>query len=308
MRRLIRRVITLVLATLLCLTPITALVVLGWLTRKTAADVQSRLAVQPIDDWPRLFRAPPEIRTGWTKLFAGFFANLKAGIGALSVVLVVTLPFALTWQAGWIAGWENSFSKGYELAGLWPGVSIVAVVLAVPIFLFLPMLVVHHAVAGTVQAAVEWRRILSLVRSAGWRYVALTVGVALGWVGTFGVRALPVFAEQMSERVAEATPAGIQSYAFEFKLVATALLVVTLVAMRHFMVRTYVYAIRREATHRPTALGTVAVLGLIVPIWGFLVFLLFLAQFLNYGWTTWLNQPILMLPWFGILPPSELEP
>ena len=68
------------------------------------------------------------------------------------------------------------------------------------------------------------------------------------------------------------------------------------------MARVYVRAQRRLAAGR--SLGKIragVIFSIAGLIWAGIVFLIYVAQFLNYSWWSWLNQPVTMLPWIGII-------
>ena len=189
----------------LCLTPVTAVVVLGWLTRKTANDVEARLVGQAYHRPNLIFgTVRPNRWMTWQWLGAlagGLWLNFVVGIRAWIAVLVLLAPFELIWLASWFAGWENSFNKGYELSGVWPITSLAAVLLSLPVLTLVPMAIAHQAVQGRIASvtefahdlpldpcsrsslslvvAVDWDRMhwrLRRARAAGFRRALLTAG------------------------------------------------------------------------------------------------------------------------------------
>jgi hypothetical protein len=54
-----------------------------------------------------------------------------------------------------------------------------------------------------------------------------------------------------------------------------------------------------EMGRRSRILKSGLMLFLCSAAWLGLVLLVYVAQFLNYFWWNWINQPILMLPWLG---------
>ncbi len=289
----------------LCLTPVTAVIVLGWLTRKTARDVEARLT-------GKSFRRPKLVfgneRSGrwmigrWpTALLGGLFLNVAVGIRAWVAALLLMAPFEFVWLAGWFAGWENSFNKGYELSGVWPVISVAAVLLSLPVLAIVPMAIAHHAVRGRITCVIEFGMVFRLIRAAGLRYLWLTLLIALGSAGVFGARALPVFAEHFSGRVASGDPEQIHAFSWQFSLLMTALLFMGLLGVRSVMATTYA---RAQGNIETGQNGSLLVAGLVMlvamALWLSLVFLVYLSQFLNYNWWSWINQPVLMLPWLGV--------
>ncbi len=290
------------LLVVLCLTPATAVVALGWLTRKTAADIGWRLSGAGRTGWPNLVIGENAAASTWLqRWFGALAANLMAGLKAWLAVLLMTVPFALVWLTGWFAGWENSFNKGYENAGIWPGVSLLSVLLSVPIHVLLPMAIAHQARIGTVTAILDVGRIIRLVRAAGFSYLLLTALIAIGSVGVLGVRGITVFAEHIAPEVASGSAEAIGQFARRFAVTATALLVIGLIVVRHVVARIYAHAAGRLSSgERGGLIKTAIVLAMCAAIWLGLIFLVYFAQFLNYAWWSWLNQPVLMLPWLAV--------
>lgn len=288
-------------AIVMCLTPITALIFLGWLTRKTARDIAARQVGLKAAVWPRFVLAEAEASGNLLyRLLGSLVANLKAGATAWLGALVLTLPFSLVWMVGWQAGWENSFNKGYEFAGLWPLVSLGCVFASLPVLVMLPMAIAHQAVRVRFTAIFEARTIADRIRRAGWRYLVLTLLIAIGGIVVLGARALPTFAAKISPTVVSGNPEAIAAFAGQFRLVMTALLVVGLLVIRRAMAWCYGQAeIENDAGRRRSRLSFGLVLIACGIVWLGLVFLIYVAQFLGYFWWNWINQPMLMLPWVG---------
>jgi len=286
---------------LLCLTPLTAVVALGWLTRESARGVAVRLAGSRSIAQPRLVLGDAGLsRSLPYRLLGGLAANLLAGIRAWAGTLAFTLPFSLIAMVGWLTGWENSFNKGYEFAGLWPLVSIASALVSLPVLSILPMAIAHQAASGRFRSIFEVRRIAGLVPLAGWRYLALTVLIAIGSIGALGARVLPTFAEQIWPAVTSGYPDAASTFAGRFRLLTTSLLVVGLLVVRRTMAWCYAHAVTQSETgRRSSILKSGLILFLCSAAWLGLVFLVYVAQFLNYFWWNWFNQPILMLPWLG---------
>lgn len=293
----------LVLAVALCLNPLTAIIMLGWLTRKTRADIDARLGGQPLPRWPNLIVGEHGTDRGFAgRWFGGIGGNVAAGLKAWLGALVLTAPFSLVWFAAWTAGWENSFNKGYENAGLWPGTGLVAVLLSLPAWTLLPMAIAHQARTGQVLAVLDLPKIWRLVRASGFSYFGLTLLVAIGGIGVFGARALPVFAEHLSPELAGGSAEAFNAFSGRFTLIATVPLILWLVAIRNVMARVYANAQRcLEGGQRGRLITAVPVALLCGSIWLGLVFLIHVGQFLNYHWWGWLNQPVVMLPWLGVV-------
>ncbi|MCH9671044.1 MAG: hypothetical protein K0U93_06295 [Gammaproteobacteria bacterium] len=302
-RRSISRVIRLCLAVFFCLSPITALVTLGWLNRRTCADIDVRLARGELPEArPNMLFPEHGRKGGWRNLWGSpVYVNFASGIKLWLALACWTAPVGAAWCVGWMAGWEASFTKGYEVAGAWPFISLVAVMIAVPVFWLMPMIVAHQVAERRVGSAFELRRILNLVRAAGWRYAFLTILIALGCLGVFAARGLPVFAEHLSDRVASGLAEASAEFAAELRFAMTALLVIGLLLSRTIMARTYAHAVSANANGRQSGRFNFGLQGLLcASVWLAPIFVIYLAQFLNYHWWSWFNHPMLMLPWLGI--------
>ena len=287
----------------LCLHPVTAIIALGWLTRRMRCHIATFDGGEPALPMPGILMLnrseQPGIVTRW---IGGLFANIGAGLKALTAVLIFTLPFSALWYLGWFAGWENSFSKGYEQAFFWPALSFGAVVACALVLSLLPMAIAHQAARNRIAAILELRQILLLFRQTPWRNLGLLFMIAIGFAALLAVRALPTFASHLSERVAEGQPDAVAAYLMEVRLAATLLLFTGLLVLRWTMARVYARALERLAAGQRGGTVTAIICYLLSSaFWLVIIFTIFLAQFLNYNWFSWLNQPVLMLPWLGSL-------
>ena len=70
---------------------------------------------------------------------ASFVLNVKLGVGAIFNTWVLTLPACGLWLFAWYDGWNNSFTKGYEQAGVGPGTELLGVGLFIAAMLYVPM-------------------------------------------------------------------------------------------------------------------------------------------------------------------------
>ncbi len=188
MKRFLTFLLKYLIGILLCLTPITAVLVLGWTGRamqrsamKTwysqseTAGVTSFVQSMGVSDetshlvkWPNwmisqdfrrdlahVFAASMPLKRRVSSLFSALFgslwANLTLGIQLILNCWVVTLPACFLWLLGWWAGWENSFSKGYEQAWVGPTVALAGVALFIVAMIHLPLAQARQALTG------QWR-------------------------------------------------------------------------------------------------------------------------------------------------------
>ncbi len=313
--RLLRWVRDMIVGTLLCLTPVTALLALGWQMRAVSRRVDARWGGEtPAPGWlfgPR--------GSGWfSRLFGGLAANIRMGLLAFIGLAAVTLPFTVLWLGAWWAGWENSFNKGYEQSDVGPIVWMIGTVIALPVLAHLPLAVAHAAHEGRLSAFFEVRRIRSLASAAGWRIVWLALLGALLAVPFFGMRALPVFVEGIVPGFADMTTEGQAQVAFGFNLVGAALAFVLMLFFKLRAAAAYAVAAPRAASGRHAALwdghpaqsitprgrdpwrvSSTVWLLLASGIWLALPVLIVFGQFMNYAPALWLTHPIFLLPWAG---------
>jgi hypothetical protein len=304
-----------VIGTLVCMSPLTALLALGWLTRTMAATIRDR--------WDETQERPgwllgPRGTGGITRLLGGFAANIQLGIITFAGLAALSLPFTVLWFGAWWAGWENSFNKGYEQSAVGPSVWLLGTILALPLLTHLPFALAHAAHRQKLGAFFEWRRIRSVVASAGWRVPWLALlSVALA-VPFFGLRALPVFVEEMVPGFADMTPEGQLRVAGIFDWVSAGYAFLILLFLRHRAAVAYALAAPRAAAGRsagmwqghqaqsieplgrmPSRFASAVWLLIACIIWFGLPALIVMGQFMNYKPALWLTHPVFLLPWAG---------
>lgn len=282
--RLLRGVLDLAVGGLLCATPVTAVVALGWIARWMAAVHHGGA------------------RPGWVmgprgagvtvRLLGGLGANIAAGMRMLAGLAVWTLPFTALWLGAWWAGWDNSFNKGYEQAAVGPAIFLLGIVLALPLLTLLPYAVAHAAAEGRIGAFFALHRILRLARGAGWRGLVLAVLSLVAAVPLFGFAVLPVFVEEIVPGFATLPLAEQTVFADLFNLATAGYAFAALWLLRHRVARICV---------RDRAPGGLSVVWLALSgvVWGGLVVLIVVGQFMNYNAVRWITHPLYLLPWPG---------
>ena len=305
----------LAIGTLLCAGPVTSIIVLGWLTRRMGVTVD------------RAFGAT-RARPGWilgprgsgriTRALGGLGENIRIGLLAAAGLAALTLPVTLPWLGAWWAGWENSFNKGYEQAGVAPLVWLLATLAALPILAHLPLALAHAATERRLGAFFEIRRIRSVAAAAGWRLPALALLSVVLSVPVFGMRAIPVFIEQVVPGFAGMSAEEQAQVAGVMDLLAGGLVFLSMCLLRHWAAAIYARAAPRAAAGRWGALwaghgaagvrprgrgpGRVsAALWLLLAcgLWLVLPALIVMGQFMNYDPALWLTHPMFLLPWAG---------
>ena len=325
----IMAVVRFFIACLACLTPVTAVFVLGALQQFGRRVIARRLhesgvrtnAISPVSYGDA---APSKDSSGWFgvktmyALMRGYFVE---GAQALFSLSLATLPFSLLWLFSWWAGWENSFNKGYEQSWVGPTLGLFGVFVALNVLAYLPMGLAHQATEKRWQSFFQVRRVVSLITQVGARYVALAVVTVIAALPLFAAQGLPVFIEQLVPGFDTYSPEQVEEVAGRFKILTAAYIVLALFMLRWFAARLYArvlvpamrrhpalwqgstYVAAQESSTEPLRKArfsrirkALLVAALWVVLFG-LVAQIFVAQFLNYQWWNWLSHPFFLLPW-----------
>ena len=316
----------------MCLTPVTAIIALGWLTRKMGGDIRRaffRNTAQADPDlprsWPNWIRGDKASgKTGVSRWFGGLRDNLSAGVGTLAGLGVLTLPFGALWLLSWWAGWENSFNKGYEQAWVGPAVALIGVGFALVTLMHLPMAMAYQAQESSWRAALDVKRVRALLRNSGWGYVGIAVLYALAALPLFAVKGAPVFMENIYPPITRFDPEQLRAFANGYHFWATVYLFVAVLFIRSCAARVYAHAAFAACHANPQIWAGTGVADLIsalrldggvepvkkrgrfgriirgvfiILIWWVFVAQIFVGQFLNHSWVSWVNQPLILLPW-----------
>lgn len=317
--RLGRSLLNATIGTLLCIGPVTALIALGWLTRRQGHLARDRFgAAEEAPGWllgPREAGGRPTGRLG--RALGGLAANIRTGLMALTALLAWTLPFTLLWLGAWWAGWENSFNKGYEQAFVGPSVFVLGNLLAALILPALPLALAHLATEDRLSAAFELRRLRSLVAQAGWRVPALAALTTLFALPVFAARGLITTAGDWAPWTQDLTPEDATALRGQITLALAAVAFLSTWVLRTLAARTYATAAPRAARLRPglwdgsqaaeAAIPARRRSRLLTALWYVIAmaatlataFLILAGQFLDHAWWRWLFHPALTLPWAG---------
>lgn len=308
-----------VIGTLLCTGPVTALVALGWLTRRQGHRARDRFGIA--EEAPGWLRGPREWNRRPTgrlaRALGGLAANIRAGLMALTALLAWTLPFTLLWLGAWWAGWENSFNKGYEQAFVGPSVFLFGALLAALILPALPLMLAHLATEDRLAAAFQLRRLRSLVAQATWRVPALMLVTALCALPFAAARGLITTATDWAPWVQDLSPDQLAALHGQITLGFAALAFSMSWLLRSLAARIYAIGAPRAAGLKPglwdgtqaaeaaqparprSRLLTALWYGAAMAISLALSFLILSGQFLDHAWWRWLFHPALTLPWAG---------
>ena len=305
----------LLVGTLLCISPLTAIIALGWQVRRMNATIRRRWG-EPVDRTGWLLGSR---NGGWTALaLGGLAANIRCGIMGLAGLAILSFPFTMLWLGAWWAGWENSFNKGYEQAAVGPLVWFLGAFVALPILAHLPFSLAHAAFERRLGAFFEYRRIRSIVASAGWRVAWLALISVVLSLPFFGLRAIPVFIEDVVPSFTDLTPERQLQIAQWFDLVGAALAFTLVLFLRQRAAVIYALAAPRAAAGRfahlwighaaqdvvpvgraPTQVVSAFWLIVVCVVWFGLPALVVVGQFMNYDPLLWLTHPVFLLPWLG---------
>jgi hypothetical protein len=317
--RLGRFLVNGLIGTVLCAGPVTAVVALGWLTRRQGFHARDRFgAAEEAPGWllgPREVAGRPSGRLA--RALGGLAANIRAGLIALTALMAWTLPFTLLWLGAWWAGWENSFNKGYEQAFVGPSVFLLGAILAALILPALPLMLAHLATEDRLSAAFELRRLRSLIAQAGWRIPALSLLTVIFALPFAGARGLITSATDWAPWIEDLRPDEVADLKGWIALALAALAFLTTWVLRALAARAYGRAAPRAAGLRPglwdgaqaaeAAVPASARSRLMTTLWyGAAMaatlpttFLILAGQFLDHAWWRWLFHPALTLPWAG---------
>ncbi len=312
--RLGRLLLDATIGALLCTGPVTAVIALGWLARRSGHRARDRFGVAA--EAPGWLLGPRESGR-LARALGGLAANIRAGLIALTALLAWTLPFTLLWLGAWWAGWENSFNKGYEQAFVGPSVFLFGAILAGVILPALPLMFAHLASEDRLSAAFELRRIRSLIAQAGWRVPALAL-LATGFALPFAAaRGLITTATDWAPWIEELPPADVANLQGNITLALGAITFLTAWTLRALAARAYATAAPRAAglrsglwdgTHAAEAAEPARPASrFLTTLWYAiaiaaslaLAFLILAGQFLDHAWWRWVFHPALTLPWSG---------
>ncbi len=308
----------LVLGTIAGLTPVTAVVLLGWIMRMMGR--QARLAAGVEAPPPPGWVMGPPGQGRFARALGGFAANIRDGVTALVALAIGTAPFAGLWAVSWYAGWNNSFTKGYEQAGFGPLVGILGVLAFAILMIWLPTAQAHMATERRLSAFFDFARIRSAVRYSGWSTVGWALALMALALPILGARALPVFAEDIIPGFASFGPEEVQALRGQMTLAMAAYVFVAVALLRRWQARIYGRAAARAMTGQDADIWTGSALipagtsklgqarapfppfrllraVLQMAIWIIVAFVLFFGQFMNHDWLLWLNHPLIGLPW-----------
>lgn len=208
-----------------CLTPITAIAVVGWtyrlmqrqavctFHRAQAAALGKDGPVSPLppaaQQWPNWFiREAPGAWNhagAWQSLsltqkaayllatpIHSLWGHFKTGLLALINTWAITLPGLALWVFAWHAGWNNSFHKVYEQAYVGISSGLLGVALFVAAMLYLPFAQARQAVTGQFRSFYDFGVIRRAMAARWWALVFLAALIVLLNLPVMLFKTLPV--------------------------------------------------------------------------------------------------------------------
>jgi hypothetical protein len=255
----------------LCLTPITAVIVLGWLMRLMRREIAiaavrlpgnlgrnraiAALARSPefghLAHWPGWLGTGDERVSGPWRWFAGLAANVRQGLATTITLGLATLPFGLFLLFSWWAGWENSFNKGYEQAWVGPIMALAGIALALMVLSHLPLTLAHQAAEERIAAFFAIGTVRRLMRMVRWRHVVLALATVVAALPLTAAKVLPAFIEAWRPGFAGLSSQAVAQTALRWQIGASIYLMFALVLLRRAAARVYA----RAALKVPTQVG-----------------------------------------------------
>ncbi len=303
-------------AVALALTPITAVLTLGWLVRLMRREAMIALLSQgwalrrrqAIADLARV----PDSEIAFPGFLRGLWRAVRAGIFAAAGITILMLPASALLALSWWAGWENSFNKGYEQAWVGPTLGLAGTLVAAMTLLHVPMLTAHAAVEGRLAAFLEFGVARRLIGAVRWRYLALGVTTVIAALPPLALQAALVFmANTMDDATARETGARWHGLATIYlvlvvtvlrlwaaRLYARAVLAIWPASRLRDLAPTLGIAVPSSPTPPPKRRLAALVTGILdFAAWVGFILALYVVQFANHAWWNWFSQPIVGLPW-----------
>lgn len=333
---------------LMCMSPPGSIVAVGWALRRAGATARAEWAD---DDTPPIrpnwvvgaggLRAAwlagssrgglvPRARSTIAAAFCSLATNFRVGLSSLLTVWTVTLPGCVLWLFAWYDGWNNSFTKGYENAGVGPVTGLLGTALFIASMMYVPMAQARHAATGDWRTFFRFRIVWRLARQCRLRYLGLAALYAATALPVMVLKTAPMLFTQLNdawEPISSAEAREIlDGYFFKACLVVFPLFVllrvvgarVYAIAARNAVVSGRIgagelhpveaEALRAQAGSTPRRRRgdravTVVWLAALAAIWFAFVAQIFVSEFLNYHpGVGWLNQPTAQAPWFHYMP------
>lgn len=318
----LKRVARYLFGILLCQTPITSLLVVGWMqdrmqrvirTRTSTDDNEEDQAIEPLQ--PRTLRSR----------LRDIFTLFKRGTAAAANLFIALLPATGLWYFAWVLGWNISFHKQYEQSHLGASLGWIGIVLFAGIMLYLPTAIARQASENNWRAFWRFKENWRIARRAPLRQLLLASGFAMVGGVVMVAKIAPYFIGTAPE-FATLSAAELTQWLNRYYLAITAALLPAYVLLWNSAARVYATASTRVAASTEIAndpdveprsiiprfasfllarsIGTGAFVATMI-VWILFSWQVFVGQFFNYiPGMGWLNHPLLVLPWVRYLPPG----
>jgi hypothetical protein len=178
--------------------------------------------------------------------------NVGVGLRALACTYALTLPACGLWLGAWYDGWNNSFNKGYENAFVGAQTGVFAHLLFIMAMLYVPMAWAHLAASGRAWSFFQFGLIGRLIWRSGGSMALFAAAFALATLPVFALRAAP-FSFTLADpgAWADASPDEIRAFAERYELAAGIYLLFAFVGLHLFIGRIYRGALLRALQHDP---------------------------------------------------------
>lgn len=341
--RILKAIVAYCWGVILCQAAPGALLVVGWTYRVAQRSVLARwrrLAGAAATDnrWPRWFMGDGGGRV--QRLAGSLLANLRAGLRAAIAVWLVTLPGTGLLYLGWSNGWNTSFNRIYEDIAMGPLTMLVGTVLLILALVYMPLALVHQAVAEEWCGFYQVGLVTRLIRQRPWASLGLAVLYGLLSLPLLALTVTPMFLANIDPRLEELTGGEVVRVLNLYYLGAGLLVFPLFLLPRLAAARIYAGAVasalrqgrigleqlpaaarellgglpvERPRARRPapirwagaaaSATAAIAVAVMTVMAWSGFVSQILVAQFFHYrGALGWLNHPMVQLPWLRYIP------
>lgn len=208
MRRWLRRLLNAAVGALLCQTPPTAVLAVGWTQRAMRRAIvrswHEGAGDGPFEDFARADESTRDAaripgwlaaelpEAGWRARLAGLARNARQGAAVTLNTWVLTLPGCGLWLFAWYDGWNNSFTKGYEQAFVGPGVGLLGVALFILAMLYVPMAQARQASTGRWRSFYDFGLVAGLVRQRWWACVRLAALYSVLSIPVMALKTAPI--------------------------------------------------------------------------------------------------------------------
>jgi hypothetical protein len=274
--------------------------------------------------------------------------NSKLGWQGILNTWLLTLPAGALWLFAWHFGWDNSFNKGYEQFWVGPALGWMGIMAFIAVMFYLPMAQARQSATGHWKSFFQFALIWRLVRQRWIANLGLAILYAAVSMPLMLLTFMPIFFPNISPKLEGAPPAQAIAALNAFYFWAAFFVFPAFVFLRWVAARIYAGAVLqavqggglahdaldefewrtlhrlellaiqpsrprhflvRLAAWAATRAGRIAAGFFTFLVWFGFVVQIFIGAFFSYrGPATWLNQPLVQLPWFHHIPARLKNP